>query len=97
MILIESMRGKVCTHSDTYFALRNGVQYTGTRCNQRTTPFSEAELKNQTQFKSAHTAAVARLADASQHATDLAAFKKQQKYKTLLGYLIAEEYKKITD
>ena len=25
MILIESMSGKVCGHSDTYFALRNGV------------------------------------------------------------------------
>ncbi len=97
MILIESMRGKVCTHSDTYFALRNGVQYTGTRCHKRRTPFTENELNNQTRFKTAHAAAVTRLADASQHAADLAAFKKQTKYKTLLGYLIADEYRKITD
>lgn len=97
MILIDSMSGKVCSHSDTYFAVRNGTQYTGTRCNKRTTPFTEAELKNQTKFKSAHTAAVTRLRDASQHANDIAAFKQQKKYKTLLGYLIAEEYKKITD
>lgn len=97
MILIEQMHGKVCSHSDTYFAVRNGTQYTGTRCNKRTTPFSESELKNQQKFKTAHAAAVTRLADASQHAADLAAFKKQTKYKTLLGYLIAEEYKKITD
>ncbi len=97
MILIEQMHGKVCSHSDTYFALRNGTQYTGTRCNKRTTPFSEAELKNQQKFKTAHTAAVTRLRDASQQAKDLAAFKQQKKYKTLLGYLIAEEYKKITD
>lgn len=95
MILIESMSGKVCSHSDTYFALRNGVQYTGTRCHKRRTPFSEAELKNQTKFKSAHTAAVSRLRDASQQAKDLAAFKTQTKYKTLLGYLIADEYSKI--
>lgn len=97
MILIEQMHGKVCSHSDTYFAVRNGTQYTGTRCNKRTTPFTEAELKNQTKFKSAHTAAVARLRDASQHANDIAAFKQQKKYKTLLGYLIADEYQKITD
>lgn len=97
MILIESMWGKVCSHSDTYFALRNGTQYTGTRCNKRTTPFTENELKNQTKFKSAHTAAVTRLRDASQQAKDLAAFKQQKKYKTLLGFLIADEYRKITD
>ena len=97
MILIDSMSGKVCSHSDTYFAIRSGTQYTGTRCNKRTTPFSEAELKNQTKFKTAHAAAVTRLRDASQHANDIAAFKQQKKYKTLLGYLIAEEYKKITD
>lgn len=95
MILIESMRGKICTHSDTYFAVRNGVQYTGTRCHKRTTPFSESELNNQTKFKSAHTAAVSRLRDASQQAKDLAAFKTQTKYKTILGYLIADEYSKI--
>ena len=97
MILIESMRGKVCTHSDTYFAVRNGVQYTGTRCNKRRTPFTENELKNQTKFKTAHAAAVTRLRDASQHANDIAAFKQQKKYKTILGYLIADEYSKIKD
>lgn len=97
MILIESMRGKVCSHSDTYFAVRNGVQYTGTRCNKRTTPFTENELSNQTKFKRAHTAAVSRVRDASQQAKDLAAFKTQTKYKTLLGYLIADEYSKIKD
>lgn len=95
MILIESMSGKVCSHSDTYFAVRNGVQYTGTRCNIRTTPFSESEIKNQQKFKNAHTAAISRLRDASQQAKDLANFKKQTKYKTLLGYLIADEYSKI--
>lgn len=95
MILIEQMHGKVCSHSNTYFALRNGTQYTGTRCAKRTTPFSEAELNNQTRFKSAHTAAVSRLRDASQQAKDLAAFKTQTKYKTILGYLIADEYSKI--
>lgn len=97
MILIDQMHGRVCGHSDTYFAVRNGTQYTGTRCNKRTTPFSEAELKNQTKFKSAHAAAVARLRDASQHANDIAAFKQQKKYRTFLGYLIADEYSKIKD
>ena len=97
MILIEQMHGKVCSHSDTYFAVRNGVQYTGTRCNKRTTPFSESELKNQQKFKSAHAAALVRMQDPKQHAADLIQFKNQKRYKTLLGYLIAAEYAKITD
>lgn len=97
MILIQSMSGKVCSHSDTYFALRNGTQYTGTRCNKRTTPLTQNELKNQIKFKTAHAAAVIRLRDASQQAKDMAAFRKQTRYKTILGYLIADEYAKITD
>ena len=36
MILIERLSGKVCGHSNTYFAERNGTQYTGTICNPYT-------------------------------------------------------------
>lgn len=97
MILIDSMRGKVCGHSDTYFAMRNGTQYTGTICNKRTTPYSEAEIANQQKFKKAHAAALVRKNDAKQQAADLISFKNQKKYKTILGFLIADEYKKITD
>lgn len=97
MILIDQMHGKVCGHSDTYFAVRNGTQFTGTRCNKRTTPFSEAEIANQQKFKKAHAAALTRKNDAKQQAADLIQFKNQKKYKTILGYLIADEYKKITD
>jgi len=29
MDLVKSLSGKVCQHSDTYFAMRNGTRYTG--------------------------------------------------------------------
>ena len=97
LILIESMSGKVCGHSDTYFAKRNGTQYTGTLCNKRTSPYSASEIANQTKFKTAQANAVTRMRDASKVVEDKAAFAKQTKYKTLLGYLVAEEYAKLAD
>lgn len=96
-ILIADISGKVCTHSNVYFARRNGSTYTGTICNKRTTPYSEAELANQQKFKKAHAAALQRKNDPKQAAQDLVAFKNQKKYKTLIGYLVAEEYSKLTD
>ena len=33
---IASMSGKICGHSNKYFAFRNGTQYTGTICNPYT-------------------------------------------------------------
>ena len=95
MVLIESMSGKVCSHSDTYFALRNGTQYTGTLCNKRTSGYSENEIANQTKFKTAQANAVTRMHDASKIAADKVAFAKQTRYKTMLGFLVADEYAKL--
>lgn len=36
MELISKLSGKVCSHSDMYFAHRNGTQYTGKICNPYT-------------------------------------------------------------
>ena len=95
--LIKSMSGKVCKHSDTHFVTRFGVVYTAKRCNKRSTPYNETELKNQRKFKLAHQAAVARAQDPKYMAEDLKAFKEQAKYKTLHGYLTAKAYSLITD
>lgn len=95
MILIESMSGKVCSHSDTYFARRNGTTYTGTICNHRTSSPTENELAVREKFKKAHAAAVTRHADVTQIAADTLAFSQQSKYKTMLGYLFALEYQKL--
>ena len=47
MDLIKSMSGKVCSHSDMYFAKRGKTLYTGKRCNPRDLdkdPYTEKEL-----------------------------------------------------
>ncbi len=36
MEFISELRGKICGHSNKYFAVRNGTQYTGTICNPYT-------------------------------------------------------------
>jgi len=92
MDLIKSMSGRVCSHSDTYFAVKHGTQYTAKICNPRTTPYSEEELNRQAKFKAAHAAAIARKADSTHQAEDMAKFKSQKKYKTLLGFLTATAY-----
>ena len=95
--LIKSMSGKICEHSDTHFVTRFGVVYTAKRCNKRSTPYIEIELKNQRKFKVAHQEAVARAQDPKYMAEHLKEFNEQAKYKTLHGYLTAKAYSLITD
>jgi len=96
MDLLKSLHGKVCQHSDTYFAERNGTKYTGKVCNPRSTPASEAELATRTKF-SAVQAAIAALSEEDKSAY-AAAYKKNSKgYKTLRGYMFAMEYQKLTN
>ncbi len=95
--LIKSMSGKICEHSDTHFVTRFGVVYTAKRCNPRSTPFSEQELKNQKKFKAARAAAIARSQDPQHMANDMKAFKNQKAYKTLLGYLTGIAYQHTSD
>ena len=92
MDLIKSMSGRVCSHSDTYFAVKHGTQYTAKICNPRTKPFTEEELDRQAKFRQAHAAAVTRKNDTAHQAEDMAKFKNQRKYKTLLGFLTATAY-----
>ena len=95
--LIKSMSGKVCGHSDTHFVTKYGVTYTAKRCNPRSTPFSEQELKNQRKFKAARAAAILRSQDPTHMAQDLKDFKAQKNYKTLLGYLTGKAYQHTDD
>ena len=90
-----AFRGKICKHSKIIFAQRGDTQYTSQICNPRTKPFSEAEVARQTKFKQAVSNANTALADATQKAAYEAAFKAQNKYKTLRGYVIAKEYEKL--
>ena len=100
MILIERLSGKVCGHSNTYFAERNGTQYTGTICNPYKGEPTAAQIAVRTKFQAVRTKFQAVIAAiAALTTTDIDAykdaFKKQKKYKTLRGFIFAEEYKKI--
>ncbi len=93
--LLKSLHGKVCQHSDTYFAERYGTKYTGKICHPRTSAPSEKEVATRSKFTNA-TAAIAALTEEEKSAY-ASAFKKNPKgYKTLRGYIFAMEYKKLT-
>ena len=91
--MVKSYSGKICEHSDVYFAKKGNTLYTGKICNPRTKPFSEQELARQTKFRQAIAAVNALTAE--QKTAYAAAFKNQSKYSTLRGYMFAQEYAKI--
>ena len=93
MILVDKLSGKVCGHSNTYFAERNGTLYTGTICN----PFKGEPTENQiaVRQKFADTyAAMANLTEEQKEAYK-EAFRKQKKYRSIRGYIFAQEYNKL--
>ena len=92
--MLKTLKGKVCSHSNIFFANKKyGTKYTVKICNPRTKPFTQAELARQAKFKAAHDALLALTPE--QKAAYRTAFEAQKKYKTLNGYILAEEYKKI--
>lgn len=91
--LIKSLHGKLCSHSDIYFQRRGRTLCTGKICNPRTKPFSEEELARQDKFKRAR-AAVSALTQ-EQITAYQTAFKQQNKYASLQGYIFAQEYAKL--
>ena len=93
MILIERMSGKVCGHSNTYFAERNGTQYTGTICNPYKGEPTEKQIAVRQKFADTY-AAMAALTEEQIDAYK-EAFRKQKKYRSLRGYIFAMEYAKI--
>ena len=88
--MVKSYSGKICEHSDVYFAKKGNTLYTGKICNPRTKPFSEQELARQTKFRQAIAAVNALTAE--QKTAYTTAFKNQSKYGTLRGYMFAQEY-----
>ena len=91
--MVKSYSGKICEHSDVYFAKKGNTLYTGKICNPRTKPFSEQELARQTKFRQAIAAVNALTVE--QKTAYASAFKNQSKYGTLRGYMFAQEYAKI--
>ena len=89
MALIESMRKKVCEHSDVYFRTnkRTGKVTTGKLCNPSTKEPSSAQIAAKARFTKVQAAVRAILAGTSEQATQLRAeYKAQTKYGSLFGY-----------
>ena len=91
--LIKSLSGKLCSHSDVYFAKKGKTLYTGKICNPRTKSFSAEELARQEKFRQARAAVKALTVE--QKTAYATAFKNQSKYGTLRGYMFAKEYEKL--
>ena len=93
MDLLKTLKGKVCSHSDTYFANRFGTKYTGKICNPYTGEPSANQTAVRTKFAQARAAVKALTSE--QKAAYAEAFKTQEKYKSLQGYMFAMEYAKL--
>jgi hypothetical protein len=90
MELISELSGKVCGHSNKYFAVRYGTQYTGTICNPYTGEPTEKQIANRQKFADTY-AAMDALTEEQREAYQ-EAFKKQKKYRSLRGYIFAQLY-----
>lgn len=91
----QSFRGKVCKHSEIIFKQMYGTRFTSQICNPYTGAPSQAQVEQQNKFKNAQ-AAVKALS--SQQRNDyIAAFKANPgKYKTINGYILAQEFAKLS-
>ena len=95
MELISKMSGKFHGESEYYAAERFGTQYTG-KIGENTTPPTEKQLQVRANFKTARLN-VLTLSEEEKNAY-AAAFKKNPgKYKTLHGYMVAQEYAKLSE
>ena len=89
MALIESMKKKVCEHSDVYFRTnkQTGKVTTGKLCNPSTKEPSAAQIKAKERFAKVSAAVRAILAGTSEQKTQLETeYKAQHKYGSLFGY-----------
>ena len=92
MELIDEMHGKFHGDSEYYAAVRYGTQFTG-KIGENPNPPTDAQIAQRERFAQAK-ANVAKLST-EDIAAYQEAFKKQRKYKTLQGYMLAMEMAKI--
>ena len=90
---MSEVHGKFSSDSEYYAAEKYGTQYTG-KIGEITVPPTQNQLDAQQRFATARKNVVA--LSEEDKATYAAAFKKSPgKYKSLQGYLIAQEYEKL--
>ncbi len=88
MALIESMKKKVCMHSDVYFRTnkKTGKVYTGKLCNPSTKEPSAAQIKAKERFAKVSAAVRTVLENPTEKAKLEAEYKSQTKIGSLFGY-----------
>ena len=88
MALIESMKKKVCVHSDVYFRTnkQTGKVTTGKLCYPSAKAPSAAQIAVQNRFKKVQAAVRTILADPTEKAKLEAEYKAQHAYGSLFGY-----------
>ena len=88
MALIESMKKKVCEHSDVYFRTnkRTGKVTTGKLCYPSEKAPSAAQIAAKARFAKVTVAIRTILADPTEKAKLEAEYKSQTKYGSLFGY-----------
>ena len=88
MALIESMKKKVCMHSDVYFRTnkQTGKTTTGKLCNPSTKEPSAAQTAAKARFAKVSAAVRAILNDPTEKAKLKAEYKAQTKIGSLFGY-----------
>ena len=88
LALIESMRKKVCMHSNVYFRTnkQTGKTTTGKLCNPSDKAPSVQQTAARARFAKVAAAVRTILADPTEKAKLLAEFKSQTKYGSLFGY-----------
>ena len=88
MALIESMKKKVCEHSDVYFRTnkRTGKVTTGKMCNPSTKEPSAAQIVAKERFKKVQAAVRTILADPTEKEKLQSEYKAQHVYGSLFGY-----------
>lgn len=94
--MVKYYRGKLCQHSDIYFAKKGKTLYTGKRCKPRDLnkdPYSAEELATHTKFK--QTIDAVKALTKEQKTAYETAFANQKKYATLNGFIFAQEYSKL--
>ena len=92
---VKELHGKICKHADTIYKQMYGTKFTSKICNPYKGAPSAAQTAAKNKFKTAQAAAVAILEDADQRRAAVVLFKKQSMYKTLRGFVFAQEYNKL--
>ena len=89
----RQFRGKICKHSDIIFKEMYGETFTSQICNPYTGAPSTAQKAQQTKMATA--SANVKALTSQEIDAYKTAFKKQTKYKSLHGYMMAQEMAKL--